>query len=92
VTAGIEELPFPLSGLRVLDFSRVLAGPYMGRMLSDLGSDVVKVEAPEGDMARLWGEERNGLSGYFAQQNSGKRNICLDMKSPGSAEIAQSLA
>ena len=87
-----DDLPFPLAGLRVLDFSRVLSGPYAGRMLSDLGADVVKVEPPEGDVTRLWGEVRAGASGFYAQHNSGKRNVCLDLKAPGGAELAQRLA
>ena len=56
---------FVLEGLRVLDMSRVLAGPYVGRMLADLGADVVKVEPPEGDVTRNWGAKRHGLSGYY---------------------------
>jgi len=62
----------PLSDLRVLDLSRVLAGPYAGRMLADLGAEVVKVEPPEGDVSRIWGKVTAGLSGYFTQQNVGK--------------------
>jgi CoA:oxalate CoA-transferase len=69
----------PLYGLRVLDLSRVLAGPFAGRMLADLGADVVKVEPPVGDITRLWGSKRNGISGYFNQQNAGKRGICVDL-------------
>ena len=45
----------PLYGLKVLDFSRVLAGPFAGRMLSDLGAEVVKIEPPDGDITRMWG-------------------------------------
>src|SRR3954447_2920976 len=83
--------PFPLAGLRVLDFSRVLSGPYAGRMLCDLGADVVKIEPPEGDVTRFWGEVRGGLSGFYVQQNAGKRNVCIDLKSPAGQALALEL-
>ena len=70
---------YPLSGLKVLDMSRVLAGPFAGRMLSDLGADVVKLEPPDGDITRLWGRVIAGIPGYFHQQNAGKRNISVDL-------------
>lgn len=83
---------YPLAGLRVLDLSRVLAGPYMGRMLSDLGAEVVKVEPPEGDVTRYWGKVVGGLSGYFTQQNVGKRNISVDLRVPAGPELVRQLA
>ena len=82
----------PLQGLRVLDFSRVAAGPFAGRMMADLGADVVKVEPPEGDVSRVWGEERHGLSGFYTQHNVGKRNVCIDLRVPGATEVAVALA
>jgi CoA:oxalate CoA-transferase len=85
-------MAFPLEGLRVLDFSRVVSGPFAGRMLADLGADVVKVEPPEGDLARVWGQVRNGLSGFYTQQNAGKRNVCIDLKTDPGADVARQLA
>jgi CoA:oxalate CoA-transferase len=83
---------FPLEGIRVLDLSRVLAGPYAGRMLADLGADVVKVEPPEGDITRFWGKQVAGLSGYYTQQNAGKRNISIDLRRPGAPDLVRKLA
>lgn len=82
----------PLASVRVLDLSRVLSGPFAGRMLSDLGADVVKVEPPEGDITRGWGDIRNGLSGYYTQQNAGKRNLCVDLEADGATELLLRLA
>lgn len=83
-------MSFPLTGLKVLDMSRVLAGPFAGRMLNDLGADVVKLEPPEGDVTRLWGKEIGGIRGYFHQQNAGKRNISVDLsKADGTALVKE---
>jgi crotonobetainyl-CoA:carnitine CoA-transferase CaiB-like acyl-CoA transferase len=86
------DLKGPLTDIRVLDFSRVVAGPYATRLLSDLGADVLKVEPPEGDLTRLLGLQGDGESGYYLQQNIGKRNICIDLKVDGARELILKLA
>lgn len=80
-------LNYPLANLKVLDFSRVLAGPFAGRMLSDLGADVVKVEPPDGDVTRMWGKVVANLPGYYHQQNAGKRNISIDLRHPAAKDL-----
>ena len=84
--------PTPLSGIRILDFSRVLAGPHCGRMLVDLGAEVVKIEPPEGDMTRQSTPRLHSMALYFAQQNCGKRNVSLDVTQPAGRDIARALA
>jgi CoA:oxalate CoA-transferase len=70
----------PLSGTRVVDLTRILAGPFCTQLLADLGADVIKVEAPgQGDPVRRLGATRDGLSWYFAQFNRNKRSITLDL-------------
>jgi CoA:oxalate CoA-transferase len=61
-------------------------------MLSDLGADVVKLEPPEGDVTRIWGEKRHGISGFYQQQNAGKRNVCIDLRQPVGVDLAVELA
>ena len=85
-------MEYPLTGIKVLDFSRVLAGPYAARMLAELGAEVVKVEPPEGDMTRNWGKSIGGLTGYYTHCNLGKRGICVDMLADGAVALIKDLA
>lgn len=73
----------PLSGLRIIDMSSVLMGPYATQMLGDFGADVIKVEAPEGDLVRQIGPGRHsGMGPLFLNANRSKRSITLDLKKP----------
>ncbi len=81
-----------LSGLRVLDFSIMMAGPYCARLLADLGADVVKIEPPEGDDMRLRAPRRSDSSTYFGQLNAGKRSLALDLKHPDAIALVKRLA
>lgn len=78
----------PLSGLKVVDFSRVLAGPLCARTLLDLGAEVTKIEPPVPDMSRYAMPFDDGMSGYYAQQNAGKRNVSLNLNVEGARELA----
>ena len=75
----------PLAGVRVVDLSRVLAGPYATMTLADLGADVVKIEHPAGgDETRTWGPPfAGGESAYFLSVNRGKRSVALDLQGSG---------
>lgn len=71
----------PLKGLRVIDYSHFLAGPFMGRCLAALGAEVIKVERPkDGDAGRAHPYFKDGQSGYFLQQNMGKQGLCIDLR------------
>ncbi|MEX2208663.1 MAG: CoA transferase [Myxococcota bacterium] len=83
----------PLSGVRVLDLSRVLAGPYAGRLLCDLGAEVIKLEPPEGDESRQIAPRHDrGQSWLFTLSNVGKRSISLDLGKPGASDVVLALA
>ncbi len=82
-----------LEGIRVIDVSRVLAGPYCAQMLADFGANVIKVEAPEGDENRTWLPILpSGHSGNFASVNRGKRSIVLNLKNPAARAVLRRLA
>lgn len=88
----MKPVPPPLHDLRVLDLSRVLAGPYCAQLLADQGADVIKVEAPDGDENRQWGTlAANGISCIFNSVNRGKRSIRLDLKSEAAQEVLRAL-
>jgi len=88
----------PLAGLRVLELARILAGPWIGQTLADLGADVVKVEAPEGDDTRRWGPpfvhrgDGSMEAAYFHSCNRGKRSVVADFRTPEGQELVRVLA
>ena len=82
----------PLSGITIIDLSRILAGPYCTLLLAELGARVIKVEPPQqGDDARQYGPFKNGKSAYFASVNRGKESIALDLKTPTGRDIFERL-
>ena len=93
----MEGTDLPLSGVRVLDCSRVLAGPFATMLLADLGADVIKLEPPDGDESRGWGPPWWGDAGdlrsaYFAAVNRNKRSVVVDLHTPQGREILDRLA
>jgi alpha-methylacyl-CoA racemase len=82
----------PLGGLRVLDLSRLLPGPYLTRLLADLGADVIKLEDPTGDLLRYYPPARAGVSGAFAALNWGKRSVVANLKAPLGVEVVTAMA
>jgi len=82
----------PLHDIRVIDLSRVLAGPHCAQMLADLGAEVIKVEAPEGDENRQWGPKAaNGVSCNFNSVNRGKKGITLNLRTDGAQRVLRGL-
>lgn len=85
--------PGPLKGIRVLDFTRVLAGPSAALALADLGAEVLKIEPPDtGDETRLFPPFRDEVSHYFLSVNRGKKSIVVDLKTPAGIAVARDLA
>jgi crotonobetainyl-CoA:carnitine CoA-transferase CaiB-like acyl-CoA transferase len=81
-----------LSGLKVLDFTQYLAGPTVTRLMAEMGAEIIKVEiAPMGDPARLLPTIKSGRSGYFVQQNRGKKSLCLNLEKPAALEVLRAL-
>ncbi|MEA2548838.1 MAG: hypothetical protein QOE42_1436 [Chloroflexota bacterium] len=98
MTTPTDPAPGPLAGLRVIDCSTVLAGPYATMLLADLGADVVKVEPPEGDATRGWGppwvgsvEDGTRTAVYALAVNRNKRSIRLDLRQPDGAAVLRRL-
>ena len=91
-----SKMAAPLKGIRVIDLARILAGPWAGQTLADLGADVIKVEAPEGDDTRRWGPpfvENGGekTAAYFHSANRGKRGITCDFRTAEGQELVRKL-
>jgi formyl-CoA transferase len=84
----------PLDGLRVIDLTRVVAGPFCTMMLGDMGADVLKIEEPRhGDDSRGWGPFINGCGAFFFELNRSKRSVAIDLKTPeGAAALRQLIA
>ncbi len=82
----------PLSGIRILDFTRVLAGPFCTALLADLGAEVIKIESPRGDDYRSIGPFKDGESALFQMMNRGKKSVVIDLKTAQGAALARELA
>jgi len=82
----------PLTGIRVLDLTRVLSGPFCTMALGDMGAEIIKVETPgEGDLVRRQGVIKDGLSWYFASFNRNKRSVAINLRTPEGKEILEKL-
>jgi crotonobetainyl-CoA:carnitine CoA-transferase CaiB-like acyl-CoA transferase len=82
----------PLDGLKVVEFTHMVAGPACGQVLADFGAQVLKIEPPQGDVTRRLGPMVGDLSALYASTNRGKETVCLDLQSPADASRARELA
>ena len=80
-----------LSGLKVIDLTRVLSGPFCTMLLADMGAEVIKIEPPKGDNVRNQGDMVEGFSSYFSQFNRNKKSVILDLYTEKDKEILKSL-
>ncbi|MBU3033919.1 CaiB/BaiF CoA transferase family protein [Tritonibacter mobilis] len=89
MTTPVDMQP-PLHGIRVVDLTRVLSGPFCSMLLGDMGAEVIKIESPSGDPVRGQGHHKNGFSWYFAGFNRNKKSVVLDLYSDeGRADLAR---
>jgi CoA:oxalate CoA-transferase len=88
----MEDVQRPLGGVRIADFTRVLAGPFCTALLGDLGAEVIKIEPPQGDDYRAIGPMKNGASALFTVMNRNKKSIALDLKHPDGLTVARQIA
>jgi crotonobetainyl-CoA:carnitine CoA-transferase CaiB-like acyl-CoA transferase len=88
-----QTLKQPLEGIRVADFSHVMAGPFASHLLRLMGAEVIKIEPKSGDQFRNYGADRrfDGMSPAFIAANAGKKSIALDLKDPAEQEIARKI-
>jgi crotonobetainyl-CoA:carnitine CoA-transferase CaiB-like acyl-CoA transferase len=85
-------MPGPLDGVRIIDLTSMIAGPFATMLLGDQGADVIKIERPEsGDQMRLYGERSGGLTAPFLNNNRNKRSVAVDLKSPQGVEVVKRL-
>lgn len=87
-----EKFELPLTGIRVVDFTRVLAGPFCTALLGDLGAEIIKIEPPHGDDYRVVGPMKNDESAMFTVMNRNKKSVVLDLKHPQGSALARQIA
>ena len=91
--AALPSASLPLAGLKVLDLSRALAGPFCGMILADLGADVIKIEpTPKGEMVRQWGPFKDEISVYYLSIHRNKRSLAVNFRDPRGLELIRTLA